>query len=78
MALDTLEIFGEEYTDVAGIKATDENSNIKTYIRPQGTKSITANGTDIDVTNYATVDVAVPIPSNYGLITYNGSIITVS
>ena len=60
MATDTLEIFGTEYSGVTGIKATDENSNTKTYIRPQGTKSITANGNGIDVTEYASVDVAVP------------------
>ena len=57
---DTLEIFGTEYTGVAGIKATDDNDQIKTYIRPQGTKSISANGTGIDVTSYASVDVSVP------------------
>lgn len=34
--------------------------NIPTGITPSGTKSITANGTDIDVTQYAAVDVAVP------------------
>ena len=60
MALDTLEIFGDEFTNVAGIKATDDNNQTKTYIRPQGTKSISANGTGIDVTAYASVDVAVP------------------
>lgn len=60
---DILEIFGTEYTGVTGIKATDDNSNTKTYIRPQGTKSISANGTGIDVTEYASVDVAVPTPS---------------
>lgn len=59
MALDTLEIFGDEFTNVAGIKATDDNNQIKTYIRPQGTKSISANGTGIDVTAYASVDVSV-------------------
>lgn len=58
--MDTLEIFGTEYTGVTGIKATDDNGTIKTYIRPQGTKSISANGTGIDVTAYASVDVAVP------------------
>lgn len=58
--MDTLEIFGTEYTGVAGIKATDDNDQIKTYIRPQGTKSISANGTGIDVTEYASVDVSVP------------------
>ena len=58
--MDTLEIFGVEYTNVTGIKATDDNDQIKTYIRPQGTKSISANGTGIDVTEYASVDVSVP------------------
>lgn len=63
MALDTLEVFGVEYQNVAGFKATDDNGNTKTYIRPQGTKSISANGSGIDVTEYAAVDVAVPAPS---------------
>ena len=63
MALDTLEIFGTEYTNVTGIKATDDNDNVLTYIRPQGTKSITSNGTGIDVTAYASVDVSVSAPS---------------
>ena len=56
---DTLEIFGTEYTGVTGIKATDDQSGTKVYIRPQGTKSITQNGTGIDVTEYASVDVSV-------------------
>ena len=59
MATDTLEIFGTEYTGVTGIKATDDQSGTKVYIRPQGTKSISANGTDIDVAEYASVDVNV-------------------
>ena len=63
MATDTLEIFGTEYTGVTGIKATDDNSQTKIYIRPQGTKSISANGTGIDVATYASVDVAVPSSS---------------
>ena len=60
---DTLEVFGTEFTGVTGIKAYDENSQLKTYIRPQGTKSISANGTGIDVTTYAAVDVAVQAPA---------------
>ena len=60
MATDTLEIFGTEYTGVTGVKATDSNNQTKTYIRPQGAKSITANGNNIDVTEYATVNVNVP------------------
>lgn len=58
--MDTLEIFGREFTNVTGIKATDSNSGTKVYIRPQGTKSISANGTGIDVTEYASVNVSVP------------------
>ena len=63
MATDTLEIFGTEYTGVTGIKATDDQSGTKVYIRPQGTKSITQNGTGIDVAEYASVDVSVPSSS---------------
>ena len=55
---DTLEIFGTQYTNVTGIKATDDNDNTKTYIRPQGDKAITAGGNNIDVAAYATVSVA--------------------
>lgn len=57
---DTLEIFGVEYTGVTGIIATNDQSTDLTYIRPQGTKSISANGTGIDVAEYASVNVSVP------------------
>lgn len=56
---DTLEIFGTEYTGVTGIIATNDQSTDLTYIRPQGTKSITQNGTGIDVASFASVDVNV-------------------
>jgi len=59
MALDTLEVFGTEYTNVAGFKAKDDNNNTKTYIRPQGAISITSNGSGIDVSSYATANVSV-------------------
>lgn len=55
---DTLEVFGKEYTNVAGFKATDNNNTIKTYVRPQGTISINQNGTH-NVANYATASVSV-------------------
>ena len=47
---------------------------------PEGTKQITANGSDIDVRNYEAVDVAVPvgvIPEGTKRITENGSNINV-
>ncbi|MBO7701997.1 MAG: hypothetical protein J6S36_03700 [Eggerthellaceae bacterium] len=57
---DNLTIFGTDFTGVTGIKATGTGNGTLTYIRPTGTKSITSNGTGIDVTEYAAVDVAVP------------------
>lgn len=56
---DTLIINGRTEPDVAGFKATDSNDSTITYIRPQGTLSISENGTGIDVAQYAAVDVAV-------------------
>lgn len=57
---DSLTIFGTDYTGVTGIKAKGTGNGTLTYVRPTGTKSITANGTGIDVAAYASVDVAVP------------------
>lgn len=56
---DTLKIFGTTYTGVTAAKFSDGNYGTLTYIRPTGTKSITANGTGIDVASYASVDVNV-------------------
>ena len=56
---DSLTVFGNDFVNVAGIKATGTGNGTLTYIRPQGTKSITANGAGIDVTQYAAVDVSV-------------------
>lgn len=57
---DNLTVFGTDFTGVTGIKATGTGNGTLTYIRPQGTKSISANGSGIDVTAYASVDVSVP------------------
>ena len=67
MALDTLEVFGTEYTGVAGFKATDDNDQIKTYIRPQGTLYITQNGTGINCSQYEAVDVTVSASNTFTL-----------
>lgn len=57
---DNLTVFGVDYTNVTGIKAhATSDSSLMAYIRPQGTKSITANGT-VDVTQYAQAVVNVP------------------
>lgn len=44
-----------------------------TLITPSGTKTITQNGVDIDVVEYAKVDVAVPAPSGSLNIAENGT-----
>ena len=66
---DNLTVFGTNYTNVTGIKAKGTGNGILTYICPAGTKSITANGTSIDVTEYASVDVDVDIPTEPLIVT---------
>lgn len=56
---DNLTVFDVDYTNVTGIKVKGTGNGTLTYIRPTGTKSITENGTGIDVAQYASVDVAV-------------------
>ena len=56
---DNVTVFDVDYTGVAGIKCKGTGNGTLTYIRPQGTKSITQNGTGIDVAQYASVDVSV-------------------
>lgn len=53
----------------------DIESKINTYLKkPKGTKNIIANGTEIDVSDYAAVDVNVPNPSTGSLdISANGT-----
>lgn len=56
---ESLKVCGQIYTDVTGIKAKDTNGITQIYIKPEGTLSISANGTK-DVTNYAAVNVNIP------------------
>lgn len=49
-----------------------------TLITPTGTKSITENGSDIDVTAYAKANVAVPQPTGSITITENGEDIDIA
>lgn len=55
---DNLEIFGVSYLNATGVKATDENGNVLSFVRPQGTLTITQNGT-VDVSSYASAAVNV-------------------
>ena len=56
---DSLTILGHNYTNVKGFKATETGDGTLTYIRPDGTKSITSNGSNIDVAAYAKANVNV-------------------
>ena len=68
---DSLTVFGTDFTGVTGIKATGTGNGTLTYIRPQGTKSISANGTGIDVASYASVDVSVDSDDFIVTLSYN-------
>lgn len=81
--MDTLEIFGLEYQNVAGFKATDDNNNILTYIRPTGTQTVnvTQNGTTtVDVTAYENAQITANVPNTYtssdeGKVVSNGALV---
>lgn len=55
---DDLNLFGNEFDNVAGIKVKNTSGTTLVYYRPQGTLSITTNGTR-DVSQYASVNVNV-------------------
>ena len=59
MSTKNLTMFGTNYTGVTGFKATDTNDQVLAFVVAEGTKTITENGTGIDVTAYAAVDVSV-------------------
>lgn len=56
---DTVVVSGDTYNNVVGFRATSTNNDAKVYIRPEGTISLTENGT-VDVTQYASASVNVP------------------
>ena len=56
---DNLKIFGQNWSNVTGFKATDTNNNVLTYIRPQGNIALTQNTASVDVSAYATASVSV-------------------
>lgn len=55
---ENLNFFGTTYNNVTGIKVTDTNGVVQTYVKPQGQISITENGT-VNVAQYATASVSV-------------------
>ena len=57
---------------------TDGLAEAYTLITPTGKKTITENGTNIDVAQYEKADVAVPLPTGKITITENGTDIDVS
>lgn len=66
-------------TDEVGAQLiSDGLADEYTLITPTGTKSITANGSDIDVTSYAKANVAVPQPTGNTTITANGENIDIA
>lgn len=78
---DTIIGGGTTYSGVEGIKATDSNSTTITFIKPSGTKSITSNGTGIDISSYASADVAVPnsySAGDEGKVVSNGALVAQS
>lgn len=60
---DDLVVFGREYENVTGIKATDDNGQVQTYIKPEGTINITTKGlTDVRLFATANVDTGTSVP----------------
>ena len=68
MAQDTLVIYGDTFTNVTGIKATDDQDGTKVYIRPTGNVNISQAG-QTNVAQYATA--TVPTASYYTTLSGN-------
>lgn len=68
-----------ETTDETGAQMIEEGLVVEyTLITPTGTKTITANGTGIDVATYEKADVAVPQPTGNVELTENGTDIDIA
>ena len=81
---DTLEIFGQTYTDVAGIKAYDDNGNLITYTRDGSgriiiTDTIDAAGGTIRQINAQTLEDIerddLTVPKDVDIIDYDGRLL---
>lgn len=59
MAKPNITLLGATYSGVSGVSLPISGGGTATFPWVEGTKSITQNGTAIDVTNYASVDVSV-------------------
>ena len=59
MAKPNITLLGATYSGVSGVSLPKSGGGTATFPWVEGTKSITQNGTAIDVTNYASVDVSV-------------------
>ena len=71
---DSLVVFGTTFTGVEGFKVTDTNDQTKTYIRPTGSETKTANGTyDVTALAQLVVNVASPVKTATGTFTGNGT-----
>lgn len=64
--------------DLGNLWIEDGLAESYNLITPTGTKTITSNGTDIDVSTYAKADVAVPEPTGNIEITENGTNIDIA
>lgn len=59
MANPNITLLGATYSGVSGVSLPKSGGGTATFPWVEGTKNITQNGTGIDVTNYASVDVSV-------------------
>ena len=69
---DTIQVYGQTFSDVTGVKLTDDNNQQIRLVKPAGTISISSNGT-VDVAAYESATVSVSAPSGTMSISANGT-----